>query len=454
MIKKITTLLLFSFSLSCFSQEIVLTSFGTGFTKPVCIKHAGDSRLFVVEQDGIIKILTDSGTTLSTPFLNIDNLVGSNGNEQGLLGLAFHPNYATNGYFYVDYTNNAGDTVVARYQVSSNANIADVNSAQILMTISQPYTNHNGGNIAFGPDGYLYIGTGDGGSGGDPNNNAQNGNSMLGKMLRIDVDSASPYGIPNDNPFVNDANTLDEIWFVGLRNPWRFSFDKQNGDMWIGDVGQNAIEEIDHIPNGTSGLNFGWRCYEGNATYNTTNCSNASNYTFPVTQYNQGGNPYKCAITGGYVYRGTNFSNLNGLYLFADYCSGEIATYNPTTNTQDFFGSFNTSISTFGEDINGELYVAGLYDGVIYKIEDATVSVADEIASDISVHPNPTKGFVLLESHTYTIKKVEIVNLLGKKVTTIYSKNKIDLRSFENGIYFFKIYTDTKEILVKKIIKK
>ncbi len=226
-------LLLFN---NIYSQNVTLESFGPSFDDPVEIKHAGDDRLFIVEQPGEIKILNSNGTVNSTPFLDIRNEVSSNANERGLLGLAFHPNYPSSPYFFVNYTNNSGDTVIAKYSVSSNPDIANTNET-ILLTIDQPYSNHNGGCINFGPDGYLYIGMGDGGSGGDPNNYSQNLNSLLGKMLRIDVDNGSPYTIPNDNPYG------DEIWASGLRNPWKFSFDT-NGDLWIADVGQYTWEEI------------------------------------------------------------------------------------------------------------------------------------------------------------------------------------------------------------------
>ncbi len=451
MYKKKVFILFLLFTTFSFAQNVDIVSYGTGFNKPVCISNAGDNRLFIVEQDGIIKIL-ESGTTLSTPFLDIDSIVGSSGNEQGLLGLAFHPNYSTNGYFYVNYTNNSGDTVISRYQVSSNPYVADVNSAQIILTIDQPYSNHNGGDLKFDSDGYLYIGTGDGGSGGDPDNYAQNTLSLLGKMLRIDVDNGSPYSIPSDNPFVSDSSVLDEIWATGLRNPWRFSFDRENGDLWIGDVGQNAFDEINHAPNGTAGLNYGWRCYEANATYNTTGCLGSSNYYFPVAEYSLGGTPYRCAVSGGFVYRGSNFPNFYGLYFFADYCSGEIATYNPSSN-QVIYNSFSGNFSSFGEDSNGELYVADLGSGTIYRIIDTTASLNDDIIYNININPNPVKDTLYIESDNLTITKLEFFTSLGKKIKTTYNKNNIDLSTFENGVYFLRIYTKTKKIILKKIIK-
>ncbi len=354
--------------------EILLTSYATGFTHPVDIQHANDDRLFIVERAGYIKIIDGTGTTLSTPFLDIDALVHSFGGqgEIGLLGLAFHPDYANNGYFYVHYTNNNDNSNISRFSVSAtNPNEADVASELILMTISQPYLNHNGGCLKFGPDGYLYIGMGDGGSAGDPQNNSQNTMSMLGKMLRIDVDNGSPYAIPADNPFVGDPDVLDEIWAIGLRNPWRFSFDQLTGDLWIGDVGQGAREEIDmQLASSAGGENYGWRCYEGNNTYNTSGCGPASDYIAPVEEYNHSGG--SCSVTGGYVYRGSEYPILYGTYIYADYCSARFWTLTPdglggyTNNLSNTYSGFD--ISSFGEDAQGELYIARMTAGTIYKL--------------------------------------------------------------------------------------
>ena len=317
------TILLFSLTMMSFfgqSQTITLQSFATGFDSPVEITNAGDSRLFVVQKGGLIRILNSNGSINTTPFLNLSTLISSDG-ERGLLGLAFHPNYAANGYFFVNYTNTSGNTVIARYSVNSgNPDIANI-TGTILMTISQPYTNHNGGSIKFGADGYLYIGMGDGGSGGDPGNRAQNINENLGKMLRIDVNSTiSPfYTSPATNPYVGVAGN-DEIWAIGLRNPWKFSFNRLNGDLWIADVGQGAIEEINKIVNPlpNTGINFGWRCYEGNSTYNTSGCAPSSTMTFPFAQYARSGGA--CSVTGGYFYTGSTYPNFQNKYFFTDYC--------------------------------------------------------------------------------------------------------------------------------------
>ena len=458
-------LLIFSFllfTIFSFAQDVNLDTFATGFNNPVNIQNAGDDRLFIVEQGGVIKVVDASGNTNTTPFLNINSVVGSSGNEQGLLGLAFHPDYATNGFFFVNYTNNSGNTVIARYSVSANPDIADANSAQILLTINQPFSNHNGGSVVFGPDGYLYIGMGDGGSGGDPNNNAQNGNSLLGKILRIEVGAASTYSIPTDNPFVGDTSTLDEVWAIGVRNPWKFSFDRDNGDLWIGDVGQNAIEEIDHVTGTGAGLNYGWRCYEGNATFNTSGCGGASNYTMPVAQYNQGGTPYKCAITGGFVYRGSLYPDFTGLYFFADYCSNEIGTVDPNNGNQITLNNgFSGNLSCFGEDVNGELYVAGLSNGIIYKIKDDTLGLNDQtLLNNISISPNPAKDavFIKSESGKFEITNIKAFNIIGSEIlnvnTNSVTKYQLDLQKLKKGIYFLKIQLNNSESVVKKLIIK
>jgi len=336
----------------------------SGFDHPVLVTNAGDGskRLFVIEQPGQIKIV-QNGAVMGTPFLDIRTKV-SYGGEQGLLGLAFHPNYKANGYFYVNYTR-AGDgaTVVERYTISSNPNIASASSAFTLLVIPQPYANHNGGNLAFGKDGKLYIGMGDGGSAGDPQNNAQNINSLLGKILRIDVDSAVPYGIPPDNPFVG-KDGADEIWALGLRNPWRFSFDRQTGDMLIGDVGQDLWEEIDFQPFGVPGLNYGWRCYEGTHTYNLNPpCTGV--LTAPITEYSHTEGQ---SVTGGFVYRGIHFPSLQGIYFYADFSQGKIWALQRTGNTwsaPDLLLDTPYAISSFGEDEDGEVYIVDYYGGSV-----------------------------------------------------------------------------------------
>jgi len=342
-------------------------------------------RIFVVEQTGLIKII-EAGAVLPTPFIDLSGKASQSGNERGLLGLAFHPDYANNGYFYVNYTR-ASDhaTVVERYTVSAgNPDIADPASGTIVLgPISQPYPNHNGGNIAFGLDGKLYIGMGDGGSGGDPECRAQHGDTLLGKMLRINDDGS----IPADNPFVGNPSVLDEVWAIGLRNPWRFSFDSLTGDLYIGDVGQSAIEEIDYQPGtSTGGENYGWKVMEGSSCFSTQNCNpevppcNDPRLLLPIYEYTHSSG--RCSVTAGFVYRGCAIPDLQGTYFFADYCTSEVFSFRYDGQTLSEFqdrtaelapssGSINL-ISSFGTDADGEIYIVsqgfGSNGGEIYKI--------------------------------------------------------------------------------------
>jgi len=371
------------FILACFmalsvshiaEAQISMVPFSSGFSDPVDIKNCGDERLFIVDQPGYIYIVDTAGAKLPTPFLNIQTRTKF-GSEQGLLGLAFPSDYQESGYFYVNYTaQTRGNTRISRFRVTPlDSNIADPNSEEILLEIWQPYSNHNGGHLAFGPDGYLYIGTGDGGSGGDPQNRAQHKDTLLGKFLRIEVDPSYPgYKIPPTNPYVCNPNPgALEIWSLGVRNPWRFSFDRCTGDLWIGDVGQNAEEEIDFEPaNAPGGLNYGWRCYEGNSSYDLSGgCQPQSSYVEPVSTFSHS---FGCSITGGYVYRGARYNDMFGKYFFTDYCT-------PTMYTleSDGMGGFTrttlgtllgSSYSSFGEDKWGELYLASL-SGSIYKFQ-------------------------------------------------------------------------------------
>ena len=340
------------------------------------IQFLGD-RMFIVQKDGKIK-MADNGNVLPYLFLDISSKVVNEG-ERGLLGLAFDPDFALNRTFYVNYINTSNNTVIASYQADVDSLFSDPSTENILLTIDQPYTNHNGGQLAFGPDGYLYIGMGDGGSGGDPENRAQNPGTLIGKMLRLEVNS-NFYGTPDDNPFVNSADTLDEIWAMGVRNPWRFSFDKATGDLWIADVGQNAWEEIDFQPAGSAGgQNYGWRCFEGTHPYNTSGCGPYSDYDPPVYEYSHSGGD--CSVTGGYVYRGTDSELLNGVYLFIDYCSGRLrGIRNPLPEEMEVFdfGTFGFDFSTFGQDSSGEMFAAKL-GGTIYKVEDPCHSQIPEL---------------------------------------------------------------------------
>ncbi|MGQ7946065.1 PQQ-dependent sugar dehydrogenase [Flavobacterium sp. WC2509] len=427
---------LYSFSFS-YSQTIGLQSFASGFTSPLEIVNAGDSRLFVVEQGGIIKILNTDGTVNSSPFLNISTLIANSG-EQGLLGLAFHPNYVSNGFFYINYTNLAGNTVIARYTVSSgNPNIANTSSANILLTIAQPYTNHNGGSLKFGPDGYLYIGMGDGGSGGDPQNRAQNTNELLGKMLRIDVNSGTPYGIPADNPYVGIAGA-DEIWAIGLRNPWKFSFDKTLGNLWIADVGQGAIEEINTAPATQAGLNYGWRCYEGDTPYNTTGCPSQASTKSPLKTINH--STGACSITGGYVYNGTVYPNFKGLYFFTDYCKpliGMMTSGGTLTYSQEFTGN---NFATFGEDVNGELYVAAINNGTVFKIIDTSLGINTFDKTQFIIYPNPANSEIIVQKSSKNYPtEVTLFDLEGKMLLKKKMENKdiniVKIDNFSKGFY-------------------
>ena len=318
-------------------------------------------------------------------------------------------------YFFVNYTNNSGHTVVSRFSVdAADDNLADPNSELNFMTINQPFGNHNGGNLAFGPDGYLYIGTGDGGSGGDPLNNGQNPLTLLGKMLRIDVDnpeSPNNYGIPADNPYVGDPNGLDEIWAIGLRNPWRYSFDETTGDLWIGDVGQNAFEEINRVHYTEAGLNYGWRCYEANAPYNTSGCPDMSEMTFPVAAYPIP--PCFCNVVGGYVYRGTMYTDIAGVYIFATTGNGDIQYLDENDNIVNL-GDYGGTWVSFGEDINKELYIVDIVGG-IYKVQGGELSNPDfNSANTLSLTPNPASDSIEIRlTNNDIISTISIMDLKG-----------------------------------------
>ncbi len=395
--------------LSAFAQdnielpEISLTQVTSGLVRPVHITHAGDGsgRLFVVEQHGTILIL--DGDLVERPFLDIQDRVASpaisGGNEQGLLSAAFPPDYPDKGYFYVYYTMRDGDNVVSRFSLSDDHNLADPDSEEQILILPHPqYTNHNGGQLAFGPDGYLYIATGDGGGGGDPLDNAQDPSSLNGKLLRIDVEMQSfhsnqskpydrypnqkytcylpliaadhVYAIPADNPFIDDPYFRPEIWALGLRNPWRFSFDRQTGDIYIADVGQNRWEEINFQPaNSPGGENYGWNIMEGEECYGAESC-NTQGLTNPVHVYPIFSST-DCSITGGFVYRGNAYPELDGLYIYGDFCSGRVWGMKQAGGTWQSGLLTNTSfrISSFGEDELGEIYVVDLAGRAIYRID-------------------------------------------------------------------------------------
>lgn len=369
--------------------------------RPVDLQSAGDDRLFVVEQPGRIKILDGVGpqqspNLLAQPFLDIADVVESDG-EMGLLGLAFHPDYQANGRFFVNYTRgNPQRTRISEFERSTNdPNVADITSEVVVLEFDQPRQNHNGGQLAFGPDGYLYIAVGDGGGSGDPDNHAQDITTILGSILRIDVSTAAAaaigpqcstgpangYGVPIDNPYVDTPGSCSEIWAHGLRNPWRFSFDSETNDFWVADVGQNEREELNWQANG-AGANYGWRCYEGPIPFNTDGCGPSGDYSAPVFSYDQSGSD--CSITGGHMYRGTDYPGLSGRYFFGDFCSSnywssEIVAGQVVTEPLAIDGERARAPSSFGLDSRGELYVASI-GGAIYRVLDANASTQPEVA--------------------------------------------------------------------------
>ncbi len=445
------------------------------FSSALDLQNAGDgtNRLFVVEQAGRIKVFPNQHNISTTKtFLDITDRVTSGG-ETGLLGLAFHPNYKNNGYFYVNYTAaNPLRTIISRFKVStSNHDSADKNSEQILLTYNQPYSNHNGGCIAFGPDGYLYIAAGDGGSGGDPQNNAQNITNLLGKIIRIDVDNPQlplNYGIPTTNPFVDSTNASirKEIYSWGMRNTWRFSFDFTTGLLWAGDVGQGDWEEVDIIQNGK---NYGWRCYEGNHSYNLSGCNGT--YEFPIWEYSHSTG---ISITGGYVYRGQNVPELYGKYIYGDYGSQivwalEYDGVNPTVNTQITTAAGN--ITSFGTDENKELYLVS-FNGKIYKFTPTVTNIeASNEVNDFRLLQNYPNPFNPTTSIRYAISRhqfvlLKIYDVLGNEIATLVNEEQpagiyevifnsaSGNKYLSSGIYFYKLsvgsFIETRKMILLK----
>lgn len=466
----IALITVFCVGLSTFSisQSIELKLIASGFKKPVDITSTGtegDGRLFIVEKDGIIKIQNSDGTTLSMPFLDIDNKVNSQANERGLLGLCFHPDYETNGFFYVNYTNNNGNTTISRFKRSeANPNLTDITSEKIILVVNQPFNNHNAGDINFGADGYLYIGMGDGGSGGDPGNRSQNPKEMLGKMLRIDINSENEkYLIPADNPYKNNSDTLPEIWAIGLRNPWRFSFDRVKNELWIADVGQDKYEEINVAPATKSGLNYGWRCYEGFERFNSTGCKGEQFYYPPVHSYE---NKFDigCSVTGGYVYRGTKNTSLAGKYIYTDFCTGILwALYKDQSGkwiNEVLLDADNMDFATFGEDNTKELYVAGLASGNLYKLSEKTSSIHEDGSKSFpfSIVSNPVSDIITIKLNQISKPNARwyICNSTGVVVKTWFSninetEFSIETNEMQKGEYM--IYNETNKGFIKKFIK-
>jgi glucose/arabinose dehydrogenase len=358
------------------TPKVELKLFASGLNTPTDIAapvDTSETQLFVTERPGTIRIVNSNGSLDGKPFLDITTKVQDDKGEKGLLGIAFHPKYHDNGFFFVNYVDKSDNSTIARYHVSKQTGLADPASEKILLKLKKPYGNHNGGSLEFGPDGYLYAGTGDGGAAGDPQNRAQNKTgSLFGKILRLDVDHGDPYSVPASNPFENGGKK-SEVWAYGLRNPWRLGFDRKTGDLYIADVGQGDYEEINVQPAASKGgENYGWRCYEGLHEYNKEGCQSADNYIKPIVEFDHAEG--RCSVTGGYVYRGLTFPALTGKYFFGDYCGGQVYYAEQIDNawrttvanvTNDY------AISTFGEDSAGELYLADLIAGKLYQIQDS-----------------------------------------------------------------------------------
>ncbi len=350
--------------------SIRLQEVAGGLANPVHLTAPrSDARLFVVEQAGRIRVV-ENGALLPTPFLDIADRVSSGG-ERGLLSVAFHPSYAANGFFYVNYTDRNGDTRIERYRVGADRNRADPASAKLILQVAQPFPNHNGGLVVFGPDGKLYVGMGDGGSGGDPQGHGQNRATLLGDILRIDVDAGDPYAIPADNPYVGQSASRNEIWASGVRNPWRFSFDREAGLLYLADVGQNDLEEINVVPAGSGGLNYGWNVMEGSRCFRPAEGCNRTGLVVPVLEY---GHAEGCSVTGGYVYRGSRIPALRGHYFYSDFCRGWIRSFRhgggQALDRREWAVGDVDSVLSFGEDAAGELYVLST-NGRVYRIDPA-----------------------------------------------------------------------------------
>lgn len=455
------------------------------FTSPIFLTHSNDgtNRIFVVQQNGIIKVFPNDTNVTSAnvkTFLDISNKISSSTGEEGLLGLAFHPNYLSNGYFYINYTAPGPlHTVVARFKVSSgNPNKADSLSEYQILQVTQPFSNHNGGNLMFGLEGYLYIALGDGGSGGDPNNNAQNTHVLLGKILRININDTTltaRYTIPNTNPFYNDTTSgRGEIFCWGMRNPWRFSQDAVTGVIYCGDVGQNVWEEIDILQ---PGKNYGWRVLEGNSCYNPpTNCDTTGK-TMPIKVYSHTSGA--CSVTGGYVYRGSRRPELQGAYIYGDYCNGRVwmLRYNNGNVTSDsLLTTLPTSLSSFGVDQSNELYITGYSNGKIYRFNKSSAtgfnnnmnSVPDKYFLEQNF-PNPFNPNTTISFKVPSSKFVKLIvyDLLGKEVATLvneklqpgtyevqFPNNQFTINQNASGIYLYKLeaenFSDTKRMLLLK----
>ena len=466
--------LFFLLSSYAFSQIGFVNAFpNLSFSLPIYLTHAGDgsNRIFVVQQRGIIKVFpNDSLTTNVQNFIDLSNIVSSSGNERGLLGLAFHPNYSSNRYFFVYYTRQSdGALRISRFTtLSGNPNKADSLSELNMLTIAHPTnSNHNGGCLMFGADGYLYLGTGDGGGAGDAPNNAQNLNVLLGKILRIDINTPSGgnnYSIPPSNPFATGGGA-PEIYAVGMRNPWRFSRDPVTGTIFCGDVGQDAWEEVDTL---AVGKNYGWRCYEGNAAYNTSGCGPIGNYTFPIAVYQNVGSDI--AVTGGYVYRGSRVPSLVGRYIYADYGSRKVwklllSGGSVSENIQ--IGTAPQGVPSFGIDQNNELYVVGA-SGIIYKLLDQSVGIngnSNELPAGFSLEQNYPNPFNPVTNIFFNVGSTSQVNISvydvrGKEIALLMNETKsagrysveFDASDLPSGVYFYRMTINGSQSTEKKMV--
>ncbi len=406
--------------------QILLTEFATGLDKPLDIVHAGGTDIYVAERPGRIQKVDENGVIASIPYLDITDRVISNTGERGLLGLAFHPNFPDSNYIYCNYTGTGVSTYISRFEVNS-MDSASASSEEILLSFAQPFTNHNGGDLQFGPNGYLYIGSGDGGSSGDPLNNGQDLSTYLGKILRIDVDAGLPYGIPPNNPFVDSTGALDEIWAYGLRNPWRFDFDEISDALFVGDVGQNAWEEISKLDaTGVVDPNYGWRCYEGTHPFSSDTSCESINDIPPIYEYPHLPGP-GChgSITGGLVYRGTDMPSLHGHYFYADYCTGFIAVLDLNNFEADtLYPSSSFSFSTFGEDFQKRLFIAELNSGIIYRISTPPTDFIFTIILDGSQASTPSTatgyGIATFDSTSQVINVSGVFDELIGNVTAAH----------------------------------
>lgn len=457
MIKYIHILLSLMLIGSSYGQTIELELVQDGFSQPLHLQNSGDNRLFIVEKGGKIKVILEDNTVSPTPFLDLSGIISTQG-EQGLLGLAFHPDYDNNGYFFVNYTNTAGNTQISRFTVSAaNPDIADPGSELFILDFNQPASNHNGGDMIFGPDGYLYISSGDGGSSGDPNNLAQNINVLLGKMLRIDIDNpggGNAYGIPPDNPFINTQDARPEIWAYGLRNPWRFSIDTDDNNIWIADVGQGSREEINRQSLDEGGVNYGWRCYEGSLPFNTDGCPPQFELVFPIAEYgHENGN---CSITGGHVYRGSEYTDIAGLYFFADYCSGMIGSVD-SEDQVTIYGDFPGRWVSFGQDVNKELYLLDINEGKVFRLKGSeTAGVNSDNIFSFQIVPNPASELVSIILNRGEIQEITVYDVQGRNIyedhPTPSMSQQVAISSWSSGIYFIKTTTTSGFSTIKKLI--